>query len=625
MTNIKNHPRGAIALLVLLGVTAFSLMVLVSVSTLASNAFTITLAEAATEKTFYAAESGLNEGLYHLVNDAAPDDMTLNFNGVDVAITIRANPLNPYQRVLTSRAEDSSGKVRELEIIANTSAFAGGFDYAVQTGLGGVYMDNESRVIGNIYSNGMVTGKANAKACNNVTVANVAVIDQQDIDQNAEFEFGHQVGPITYADTGQSFVVGTSATMNRFSVMLKKIGNVNSNLWWRITADNAGQPANTALTFGEIDVDEVGINLSWHDVNLSTPIAVTAGTKYWLVLDAVNTNASRHWAVGIDTNDSYGPGTALYSSEDWDNVGVTWSPVEADGADFAFVTWLGQDSTRLEYITVLETAKANRITAAKVCGDAYYYSITATAEDFLNNPTESVCSATGPSEPCLPVAATPGTGFSNSPDPQPIPFPINDGIIQTWKNEITNTLALNCRRASGVGPNDTYCISGSQTLGAVKIEGDFYLDIDANLTLSGNVWVTGKIIFENNGSLSLAASLGSGSAVIIADGTVDVSNNLTITGNGDPHSFLLLLSTNTSLDVFTPAIYASNNSTSIIFGALKGLLKVKNNGALNAAVAEQLFLEPNSTVTYNPNLIYFTVPAGSETPVGTALGTWREK
>jgi len=152
MTNIKNHPRGAIALLVLLGVTAFSLMVLVSVSTLASNAFTITLAEAATEKTFYAAESGLNEGLYHLVNDAAPDDMTLNFNGVDVAITIRANPLNPYQRVLTSRAEDSSGKVRELEIIANTSAFAGGFDYAVQTGLGGVYMDNESRVIGNIYS-----------------------------------------------------------------------------------------------------------------------------------------------------------------------------------------------------------------------------------------------------------------------------------------------------------------------------------------------------------------------------------------------------------------------------------------------------------------------------------------
>lgn len=175
----KKHPRGAIALLVLMGVTVFSLMVLTSVSTLASHAFTITLDESATERTFYAAEAGLNEALYRLIVNPAPGNFSLNLDdGVSVQVSITSlsdhsiclnNPNNPYPRAIESSASDSTGKIRVLQIIACSSSYAGGFDSAVQTAGGGVNMANNSCVVGNIHSNGNIInyGGATDNGCKN--------------------------------------------------------------------------------------------------------------------------------------------------------------------------------------------------------------------------------------------------------------------------------------------------------------------------------------------------------------------------------------------------------------------------------------------------------------------------
>jgi hypothetical protein len=156
------------------------------------------------------------------------------------------------------------------------------------------------------------------------------------------------------------------------------------------------------------------------------------------------------------------------------------------------------------------------------------------------------------------------------------------------------------------------------------VSGDFYLGNGASLELTGNLWVTGDILLDNNGTIQVASTLGSGSVVIIADGIVDVNNNYTIQGSGDPRSFILVVSMSFNNTAANPAIYASNNSDSIVFAALKGMLKVKNNGQLNAAAAKTLYLEPNSQVTYNPNLKAFSIPSGGGNNVGTALGTWEE-
>lgn len=630
MPKISKHPRGAIALLVLLGVSVFSLMVLTSVSTLASHAFTITLNEAATEKTFYAAEAGLNEGLYRLVHNAAPGDITLNFNNIDVLVTIRANPLDPYQRVVTSRAEDATGKVRELEIIANTSSFAGGFDYAVQTGAGGLYMDNNSAVIGNVYSNGSATGSSQAVVRGNLTIAGSAQLDQGSTEQASEFIFGQQ----PQYDAAQYFIAGSSDTLSRISVKIKKIGSPNlGSQWWRITADDNGQPATTPVDglakgkFSDAGVSLIGDNLSWVNINIPTPLSVTAGIRYWIVLDVTN-SATDYFSWGKGNGDTYSDGEGRYSSVDWDNVGVVWNDIGGSDDDFAFQTWLGESYNRLENVTVWGHARATRIMGtggaryARVCGDAYYDTILQNSYNFLYSPNSQNC----------PAPLTSGTGYPNTPDQDPLPLPIRDDVVQTWKDDITDGgVVLGPSDPSPDCPEGSYCVLTNTTLGNVKIEADLFVKKQTTLTFTGNVWVTGNALFDASGSttkdslLKIDSSLGSGSAVLIADGWLDMQNNFDVDGSGDEHSFLLMVSTSNSMDETYPAVYASNNTDSIIFGAPNGTLRVRQGGELNAAVAKQLHLEEGSTVTYNPNLIYFTVPAGSEEPVGTALGTWREK
>lgn len=628
MAQLSQHPKGAAALIALMGVAVFSLMVLTSVSAIAQNAFQVTLNETATERTFFAAEAGLNEGLQRLVHNAAPQSFAMDFNGVAVSATISSNPLNPYQRVIESRAQDSTGKVRTLEIIANTSSFAGGFDHAVQTGAGGLYMDSNSTIIGNIYSNGIVTGKSSAISQGNVVVAGSASVEQHHETQNTEFSFG-QASPVT--DVAQSFTAAATGTIDRISVKIKKVGSPNpDNLWWKITADNSGKPATTHLgsatgKFSDAGVSPVGISLAWVNINLPTPLSISAGTKYWIVLDATN-NASNYWVSGVDSADGYTSGSG-FSTSSWSSGSAVWSPVEVDGADLNFITWLGGENTRLENIIVRGNAYANRITGtggssyARVCGDAYYDTILDSVATFLN-------SVTAPAGSDCPSPWTQGAGYPGSADRPVLPLPLNNTSIQIWKDEIGTVLPLNCRRASGNGPNDTFCVNTNQSLGNQKIVGDLYVAGDVTLTLTGNTWVTGKVLLDNSGTsgvIKLSASLGAGSAVLISDDKITVDPGANMQGSGDSRSFLLVVSMSTSMDVGDPAVYAGNNATSIIYGAPNGMLKVKNGGELNAAVAQQLYLEPNSIVTYNPNLIYFTVPSGSDEPVGTALGTWHEK
>lgn len=633
---IKQHPRGAIALLVLMGVAVFSLMVLTSVSTLASHAFTITLDEAATEKTFYAAEAGLNEGLYRLVQQSMPQNFNMNFNGVNVAVTIGSNPGNPYQRLITSRAQDSTGKVRELEIVANTSAFAGGFIGALHAGSGGVYINNNATVIGDLYSNGDISGGANGIVQGNLTALASAQLNQYNQTDNDEFIFGQSSA---FSDAAQSFTPSTSGQLNQVRVKLRKIGEPNlSNTWWRVTADNGGKPATSYLAtgnFASTSVGSVGNTLDWVIINIPSPVNVNAGVKYWIIIDAAN-HASNHWAWAKDGADSYAGGSGFYTSN-WSSASAVWKPIETDGADLAFQAWLGQPYVKVENIIVQGQARANRITGtggssyAKVCGGAYYDSILQSSYDFLsstNNQYQNLRNSTcGSSNPVSSYAIA-------DSDRRIYPMPITDEHIQIWQNEITANgqpelypNPSNCPQSYSSG---TYCVTSNTTLGKQKINGDLYVGIkttggaEPTLTITGNVWVTGNIILNNGGIIRLDAGLQTASAVLIADGTVILGNNFQIYGSGNPKSFLLLV-TRSSSSGSVPAVSTQNNSSSLVVAAPSGEVLIKQNGVAKAVAANKITLENGSTVVFDNNLIELFVPSASQVPVGAEASTWREK
>jgi Tfp pilus assembly protein PilX len=213
-----------------------------------------------------------------------------------------------------------------------------------------------------------------------------------------------------------------------------------------------------------------------------------------------------------------------------------------------------------------------------------------------------------------------GSQYHPVPDPDPQPFPITEDQITTWKNE-----AL----AGGEITGD-YLLTNFATgsLGPKKINGNLTIDNGATLTLTGALWVTGNISFSNNAIIKLDIAYGPNSAMIVADnltdranfGYINVANNVTVLGSGNPRSYTMMLSTKNT----TNAISAGNNSTSVIFYAPYANIDIANNAHLKEVTGYSLSLSNGAQITYDTGLAdtqFSTGPGGSWR---WEKGSWQE-
>jgi len=125
-------------------------------------------------------------------------------------------------------------------------------------------------------------------------------------------------------------------------------------------------------------------------------------------------------------------------------------------------------------------AHAHTIKNSEVGGDAYYQHISGSTVD--------------------------GVSHSGSPDPEPVDMSITQEQIDEWKEFAED----------GGEIGDYEFEDGTASLGPVKINGDLTLGGDGNdvFTLTGVIWVTGDVIFENNGILRLSSGYGNTSGMI---------------------------------------------------------------------------------------------------------------
>lgn len=185
-----------------------------------------------------------------------------------------------------------------------------------------------------------------------------------------------------------------------------------------------------------------------------------------------------------------------------------------------------------------------------------------------------------------------GTKYPNSTDATNIELPITDTQISDWETAASTGDTLS-------GP---YVISGTQTLGPDVIIGDLTVTNNAHLILAGPVWVKGNITLSNGSYLQVSAGTGNSGAILLADvmgqettkGTVVISNNVVVSGNGSVGSFPMILTTNTG----SSAITLSNNATSVILYAPYGTIIVSNNAAANQLTAKRIVMSNNSSLDY---------------------------
>jgi len=193
----------------------------------------------------------------------------------------------------------------------------------------------------------------------------------------------------------------------------------------------------------------------------------------------------------------------------------------------------------------------------------------------------------------------------------PEDMPITAAQINNWKTEA---------EAGGIFVGN-YTLGNNQvkTLGPLKIQGDLIFSNNNVLTLTGTIWVTGKVQTENNTIIKLDASgYGANSGILVADGLITLSNNSTVQGSGQAGSYLMLLTTSPA----NPAMTISNNSQTGIFYASQGVINMANNSSVKEVTGYGLNLSNNVLVQYEIGLanLFFTSGPGA----GWKLVSWQE-
>jgi len=208
-----------------------------------------------------------------------------------------------------------------------------------------------------------------------------------------------------------------------------------------------------------------------------------------------------------------------------------------------------------------------------------------------------------------------GAPYPGEEGPASQDMPITQDQITAWKNQA----------ASG-GTIAGYSLGGNNkdSLGPIKVDGNMTLSSNAQLTITGTIWVTGDLSLNSNVIIQLGSGYGSFSGVIVVVGQISVDSNVVFCGsegyksggkcNPSVGSYIMLLSTNNSADPDSPAIYATSNTETAILYASNGFIALGSNAKLKEATGYGIYMSSNSEVTYETGLadIHFSSgPGGS--------------
>lgn len=534
-------------------------------------------------KAFFAAESGVEDATYRSIRGkAVTSSFSISLNGSSAITTVSDAG---GTRTINSEGE-SALSVRGLAATLKEDTTATAFHYGVQVGDGGLVMQNNSTITGNVYSNGSIVGAQGAKVTGDVIAAG-GINDNPSITwitHDADYAFA---SASSNQGIAQSFVATESGALNRVAVYLGKVGSPSSNLTTHITADNGGKPNYSDLASAVLSPSVVGGSPSWINIAFASPVTVSSSTKYWIVLDYGNNSGSNYWNWRKDTSDAYTNNTGRYTSN-WSSKSASWTNV---GGDLAFKAWIGGSNHTIDSVTIGDassgTGRANQFTSSTVHG--------------------SSC----PNQYCI------------VENPARAEFPISDGVIVDWKNDA----------AAGGVINGDYSLANNASLGPQKITGDLLMTANnKTLTVTGTIYVQGNISIDNGSTIQCAVAYGANSCVIISDGWIHIKNNGLFGGSGNPASFIMLVSTASCDGVsLVPPCDAAHHNGSIdlhngadgaIFYAPHGLLNMHNGVGIQEATAYKISLDQTASVSYVSglaNLNFSSGPSG-----GWGIESWQE-
>jgi len=201
---------------------------------------------------------------------------------------------------------------------------------------------------------------------------------------------------------------------------------------------------------------------------------------------------------------------------------------------------------------------------------------------------------------------------TSAADPSTVSMPITDEMINDWKADA---------ELGGVTAGNV-TVSAPTSLGPTKITGN--LAINADLTITGTIYVVGNITTNNNARVSLSSSYGSTGGIIVTDGKVTLSNNVQFFGSGTSGTYVLLVTTSVcpSGCSGSNALEILNNVGAILVNAQYGTVHLNNNVTLNEVVGNKIIIDNSAVINYLSGLANQNFTSGPSG--GWNIKSWQE-
>ncbi len=564
-------------------------------------------------KQSYISADNMNEdALYRLKTfHTLPSTLSLPFSNGTLASASVTTQNNQTQILSTGAIGYPVRYVKTLFSSNPVTSFA----YAAQVGDGGFYLAGGSSITGSIYSNGPITSDGSGPVISaNATVANTTAptIDQTNSYTNGTSPVSVLAGnTASTQDVAQSFKVSTTTPLTYIRFYLKKtLNGTPGNATVRIVPDLSGKPSNTGTVgTGTLNTSTVTTSFTYVTVPIVEAPVLTPGTTYWIVIDNPATSGTTYLTMAA-TNNTYTNGVAMSGSWNSNKTKNTWSAVSPANSDLYFDLYVGglpntlSGAAQYNRIIVRGDAWANTINSASVTGTAYCKFNT-----YLYDQNNAVKNCDG-----------------TRADPTPLDMPISDTNIANWKAAAT---------AGGV-INGDYNLGGglSASMGPKKIVGNLNLSGGSTLSLTGIVWVTGKIMVSGGSVLKLASSYGSADGLIISDGRIAITGGSYMKGSGTTGSFFAAVTTSQcptsgdcSGDGSGNAIDMQGGSGSVVAIAPYGTFAVQGGAMLNSVVAKRVIVDGGSNINYTTGLTsmdFFNTNGIASTTSGWKVDDWEE-
>lgn len=597
--------EGGQAALIVVVLVLFSMLALVAAAAAtALGEARIAELEHRSKKSYFTAESGLEDAIYRLARGkTVAASYSLPLSGESASVNISDTAAG--KEVLSSAS--LAGATRAGKATLQNSVGAA-FRYGLQVGYLGLHMKNQAKVIGSVFSNGNIVMDNQAAITGDAWVAGgtAGTPDQQQTVQTSDLSVRDTTAR---RDAAQSFIPAITADARKIEFYIKRTSSAPGDAAIRIVADEGGRPASgDPLASGNLSASNVTISYGWVEVALTSDDPLMGGNTYWLVMDNSADHVSKYYIWGGNAEadgDDYASGTFKYSPN-WSDNSPSWTSV---GADSVFKIYLGDSATSIDGGVVGENGAgdghANTIKDSSIAGDAYFQTIINTTVG--------------------------GAKYPGSSDPAPKAFPISDAEIDQLK--AGGDAGGECARVQDPNPDASppqcdlegdFELDGGApvSMGPIKIPRNMTVQNQAEITMNGTVHVGGNLILKNNCVVKLHPSYGPKSGAIVVDGTVELENNCALLGSGvSSLSYMMILTTSPRLES-PPAMKLKNHASSAIFYASEGAIELDNQAVSKEAVGQMLKLQGSATVTYETGLQDVNFSSGPSG--GWAISGWEE-